>query len=46
MREANIGYVTVNDNAPDFELHSLRDQTIKLSDYRGKKVVLFIWASW
>ena len=46
MPEANIGHVTVSDDAPDFELHSLQDQTIKLSDYRGKKVVLFIWASW
>ena len=34
------------DVAPDFELTTLDGQTIKLSDYKGKKVVLNFWASW
>ena len=32
--------------APDFTLHSLDGSTAKLSDFRGKPVVLNFWASW
>jgi peroxiredoxin len=32
--------------APDFELNTLEGETIKLSDYRGKKVILNFWATW
>jgi peroxiredoxin len=32
--------------APDFQLATLDGQTIKLSDYRGKKVILNFWATW
>lgn len=32
--------------APDFELKDLQGKTHKLSDYRGKKVLLLTWASW
>lgn len=32
--------------APDFELVKLSGETIKLSDYKGKKVMLNFWASW
>jgi peroxiredoxin len=32
--------------APDFELNTLDGRTIKLSDYRGKKVILNFWATW
>lgn len=32
--------------APDFELETLEGQKIKLSDYRGKAVVLNFWATW
>jgi len=38
--------VNIGDEAPDFELRSLDGRRVKLSDYRGKKTVLFIWASW
>lgn len=32
--------------APDFELAALDGKKIKLSDYRGKAVVLNFWATW
>ena len=34
------------DLAPDFELTTLAGDTVKLSDYRGKKIMLNFWASW
>ncbi|MBI2591472.1 MAG: redoxin domain-containing protein [Candidatus Brennerbacteria bacterium] len=32
--------------APDFELMDLNGQKIKLSDFKGKKIILNFWASW
>jgi peroxiredoxin len=32
--------------APDFSVTTLDGKTIKLSDYKGKRVVLDFWASW
>ena len=32
--------------APDFEIEDRKGNTIRLSDYRGKKVLLVTWASW
>ncbi|NSL51067.1 redoxin domain-containing protein [Calidifontibacillus erzurumensis] len=32
--------------APDFELVTLNGDKVKLSDFRGKKVLLNFWASW
>ncbi len=46
MAQTAIRHVKVGDTAPDFALPSLEGDTIRLSDYRGKKVVLFMWASW
>jgi len=34
------------DLAPDFILTTLEGEQVKLSDYRGKKVVLNFWATW
>lgn len=32
--------------APDFALANRKGETVRLSDYRGKKVLLLTWASW
>lgn len=32
--------------APDFELKSLNGETVRLSQYAGKKVILNFWATW
>ncbi|MXX01297.1 MAG: redoxin domain-containing protein [Acidimicrobiia bacterium] len=32
--------------APDFELTERNGERLRLSDFRGRKVVLFTWASW
>ncbi len=32
--------------APDFELTTLDGTSVKLSDYKGKKVILTFWATW
>jgi peroxiredoxin len=36
----------VGEMAPDFTLPTLDGSTVSLHDYRGKKVIVLIWASW
>ncbi len=38
--------IKVGNTAPDFELLNLEEQPIKLSDFKGKKVILNFWATW
>lgn len=38
--------VKVGSPAPDFELTTLSGAQVKLSDYRGKVVILNLWATW
>jgi cytochrome c biogenesis protein CcmG/thiol:disulfide interchange protein DsbE len=47
-RAANGGLQgnVVGKTAPDFELETLDGKKVKLSDYRGKAVLLNFWATW
>jgi peroxiredoxin len=38
--------VSVDHQAPDFSITGIDGKTIKLSDYKGKYVMLDFWASW
>ena len=46
MAQSVQSTVGVGDMAPEFTLRSLDGREVSLSDYRGSKVVLFMWASW
>ncbi len=41
----NVG-ISIGKTAPDFELENLEGEKVKLSDYKGKSVILNFWASW
>lgn len=45
VEEFMIG-INVGDQAPDFALETLTGESVKLSDYRGKRVMLNFWATW
>jgi peroxiredoxin len=42
----DLSQVQEGNLAPDFELTTLAGETVKLSDYQGKKVILNFWATW
>lgn len=41
-----LGGLTIGVKAPDFTLHSIKGDEVKLSDFKGKKVLLNFWATW
>jgi len=46
MGSMKIAKVTKEILAPDFMLRDLSGETIRLSDYRGKVVLLNFWTTW
>lgn len=36
----------LSETAPEFKLSSLSGKNVSLSDFKGKPVILFIWATW
>ncbi len=43
--EAKTG-LNIGEEAPDFKLNDLNGKTVRLSDYRGKSVMINFWATW
>lgn len=43
--DENLG-LERGDTAPDFTLETMEGEEVKLSDYRGQKVLLNFWATW
>jgi thiol-disulfide isomerase/thioredoxin len=44
--ESQKANIQINEGLPDFSSKTITDQEIKLSQYKGKIVVLNFWASW
>ena len=44
--ESNEVGIRKGELAPDFELETLDGETVKLSDYKGQRVMLNFWATW
>jgi peroxiredoxin len=44
--KADLPGLAAGTEAPDFQLKNLQGHTVKLSDFRGKKVMLNFWAPW
>lgn len=42
----NLGGLQIGTKAPDFTLKALDGKQVKLSDYKGKPVIINFWASW
>jgi peroxiredoxin len=42
----DTGLTAIGNTAPDFTQNDVNDQPVKLSDFRGKYVLLDFWASW
>lgn len=45
-KESPVSLIEVGKPAPDFLMHDRNGQAVRLSDYKGKVVVLDFWATW
>jgi len=45
-KEVEESGVEISQYAPDFTLKTLEGKKVKLSDYRGKKIILNFWTTW
>ncbi|SFD44904.1 Peroxiredoxin [Lentibacillus persicus] len=45
-QESNGAGLSEGQIAPDFELTTLEGETVRLSDYRGERVIVNFWATW
>ncbi|MCF6138430.1 peroxiredoxin family protein [Pseudalkalibacillus berkeleyi] len=46
VNESNSVGLSEGQIAPDFELQTIDGETVQLSDYRGKRVIVNFWATW
>ncbi len=46
MNASEMSEARVGERAPDFTLPTVDGAPLGLSDLLGRKVVMFIWASW
>ena len=46
MSEAATTLPRIGERVPDFTLTALDGSSLSLSCYRGKRVAVFMWASW
>jgi cytochrome oxidase Cu insertion factor (SCO1/SenC/PrrC family) len=46
LESMNFLQLSPGQNVPDFSLASVDGETIRLSDYSGKVVILSFWATW
>lgn len=44
--DSGFGVLKENTEAPDFNVRSLEGKSVSLSDYRGKVVLINLWATW
>lgn len=43
---SDLGNMQIGEMAPDFGLNTLAGEAVKLSDFRGRPVILNFWATW
>ena len=46
MNQKESDLLTVGDLVPDLSLPTLEGSTINLREFRGRKLIIFMWASW
>ena len=46
IEQGSLGGLEVGETAPDFTVADLDGNAVKLSDFRGKPVILNFWATW